>query len=180
MFERWHTYQCIDELVNWQKTASALTSDKERRDKVRIAVVDDQPFAPQQNLRNAGFRVIVDVHDKEDTIVMSVTSWGPCIADSERYRIFDSGFRGAAAERFKHQGGAGIGLYAASTIAKQHFGGKLDVRQGTIRKNVDGLNYYETAFLLELPIHEKIAEPVPRRRAPTHARRTFRRKHTRR
>jgi hypothetical protein len=57
MFERWHTYQCIDDLRNWQKTASVLTSDKEKREKVRIAVVDDQPFAPEQNLRNAGFQV---------------------------------------------------------------------------------------------------------------------------
>jgi DNA-binding NarL/FixJ family response regulator len=57
MFERWHTYECIDQLLNRQKTASVLTSDREKRDKVRIAVIDDQPFAPEQNLRNAGFRV---------------------------------------------------------------------------------------------------------------------------
>lgn len=57
MFERWHTYQCIDELASWKKTASSLTSDKEKRERIRIAVVDDQPFAPEQNLRNAGFKV---------------------------------------------------------------------------------------------------------------------------
>jgi hypothetical protein len=68
MLERWHTYECIDELVNWQKTASALTSDKERRDTVKIAVVDDQPFSPEQNLRNAGFRVdsIGDIKNIEE------------------------------------------------------------------------------------------------------------------
>jgi hypothetical protein len=57
MFEKWHTYQVIDQLADWRKTASALTSDKEKRENIRIAVIDDQAFAPEQNLRNAGFRV---------------------------------------------------------------------------------------------------------------------------
>jgi K+-sensing histidine kinase KdpD len=122
--------------------------------------------------------VIVDVRDHQDKIVTSVTSWGPCIADNERYRIFDSGFRGAAAQRFNQKGGAGIGLYAASTIVKQHFGGRLDVRQGSQRRMFEGANYYETTFILELPIHEKITEPTQRRRTYAHARRSFRRKHS--
>jgi signal transduction histidine kinase len=125
-----------------------------------------------------GQEIIVEVRDHNDKIVVSVNSWGPCIADNERQRIFDKGFRGGAAERFKQQGGAGIGLYAAATIAQQHFGGKLDVRQGSTRKNVDGLNYYETKFLIDLPIHERVLQSTPRSRI-TQRSRSFRRKHTR-
>ncbi|MDP3677295.1 MAG: hypothetical protein Q8R44_19720 [Novosphingobium sp.] len=57
MFERWHTYEQIDSLQRSQRISIALGSDRERRMKVPIAVIDDEPFAAQQTLTNNGYDI---------------------------------------------------------------------------------------------------------------------------
>lgn len=110
-----------------------------------------------------GSEVQIEVHERDRNIVVSVNSWGPCIADNERKKIFERGVRGAAAQRYSKDGGAGIGLFAASTIVREHFKGDIEVRQSNQRQHVDGYNYYSTSFILSFPIFSQVEAPTKAR-----------------
>lgn len=65
MFERWIRYAAIEDLQSPLRANLAAQSDREKRAKVQIAVIDDQPFSAEQNLRNLGFSIsaIGDIKD---------------------------------------------------------------------------------------------------------------------
>lgn len=102
--------------------------------------------------------VLIDITEDEKHITVKVESWGPCIAANEKARIFDRGFRGAAAENSKRESGAGVGLYAASAIIKEQFQGALTVEQSDQRRSFGGAGFYRTAFKVRLPIGQKAAQ----------------------
>lgn len=56
MFGPWMVKQ-IGDLTDQQSVRSALLNDRERRGKVPIAVIDDEPFAAQQTLTNHGYDI---------------------------------------------------------------------------------------------------------------------------
>ena len=102
--------------------------------------------------------VVIHILEDDNDISISVESWGPCIAANEKLRIFDRGFRGAAAENSKRESGAGVGLYAASAIIKEHFQGSLTVDQSDQRRAFGGAGFYRTIFRVRLPIAQKVAQ----------------------
>ena len=52
-------------------------------------------------------------------VTVEISSVSPTIADEDRARIFDKGYRGNLAERLTARG-AGLGLYLGQTVAKAH------------------------------------------------------------
>lgn len=58
MFEKLFSYRQIASLEPKRNFFAATTNDKQRRSKVSIAIIDDEPFTAQQNLTNHGY----DVH----------------------------------------------------------------------------------------------------------------------
>lgn len=63
MLEKFRRYQQIAELEGAQRAAKVLENDISRRQRVPIAVIDDQPFPPQNILQNNGYdiRVLGDI-----------------------------------------------------------------------------------------------------------------------
>lgn len=57
----------ISDLQNDKKLAARLRAPTELRRSVKIAVIDDQPFAPEHNLRNNQFQIdtFTDIHQVE-------------------------------------------------------------------------------------------------------------------
>ena len=54
MFERFLSYRQIGDLEGYQSLQAATLNDRERRAKVPIAIIDDEPFSAQQTLTNHG------------------------------------------------------------------------------------------------------------------------------
>ena len=52
-------------------------------------------------------------------VTVEVSSVSPTIADEDRARIFEKGYRGTSAEKLAARG-AGLGLYLGQTVAKAH------------------------------------------------------------
>jgi len=50
-------YKDIEALEEWTRKEARRKSEQEKRTAIRIAIIDDQPFSGQQNLRNAGYNV---------------------------------------------------------------------------------------------------------------------------
>lgn len=57
MFEKFLSYRGVEDLADWQRKTSTVRSEQQKRANVKIAVIDDQAFSPQQNLRNAGYSI---------------------------------------------------------------------------------------------------------------------------
>lgn len=74
MFGKFRQYQQIAELEGRQRTAKALENDISRRQRVPIAVIDDQPFPPQSILQNNGYdiRVLGDIKSLSEVQNFSV------------------------------------------------------------------------------------------------------------
>ena len=96
---------------------------------------------------------------KDAEIGIAITSKGLCIFDdgkkitkNENEKIFQKGFRGAAA---KKKDGTGVGLFLARKLAKQ-IGGELRLLENyTIDNNNELKNLKKkNIFYLELPIKE--------------------------
>lgn len=68
MFERWFSYHQIDDLTSSFKLSAASKTDRDRRSLVPIAVIDDESFKPEQNLRAIGYdiRVIGDIKSLDE------------------------------------------------------------------------------------------------------------------
>lgn len=58
MFEKLFSYHEIGELQRDQNYASAIRNDRDRRKRIPIAIIDDEPFAAQQTLTNHGYNVM--------------------------------------------------------------------------------------------------------------------------
>ncbi len=86
-----------------------------------------------------------------DWIKVNVQSWGPCIANNERTRIFDRDFRGVAVRDKESRDGSGIGLFACKAIIEGQFRGKISVSQTGDPVFIDGANFYFTDFEIVLP-----------------------------
>jgi len=96
---------------------------------------------------------------KDAEIGLAITSNGLCIFDdgkkinkNENEKIFEKGFRGAAA---KKKDGTGVGLFLARKLAKQ-IGGELRLLENGSIKNTEKLKNLKkkNIFYLELPIKE--------------------------
>lgn len=75
MFERWHTYRTKEQLARSEYQLWRHLSDKEKRQRVTIGVIDDAAFAPKQNLENLGYNVKylgdpIDISSVEDTQIV--------------------------------------------------------------------------------------------------------------
>lgn len=57
MFEKWTTYQTVHDLEKAGAQPWRSMSENQRRSRVSIGVIDDQPFSPQQNLERLGYRI---------------------------------------------------------------------------------------------------------------------------
>jgi len=74
MLGKFRRYQQIAELEGRQRTAKALENDISRRQRVPIAVIDDQPFPPQNILQNNGYdiRVLGDIKNLNEVEGFSI------------------------------------------------------------------------------------------------------------
>lgn len=57
MFERLLSYKLIEDIEIDYRFANSRSSDRARRSSVSIAVIDDEPFKPEHNLRNVGYEI---------------------------------------------------------------------------------------------------------------------------
>lgn len=57
MFERWLSYETAPSLERPEYQIWRTLSDRERRAKIIVGVIDDSPFQYKQNLENTGYRV---------------------------------------------------------------------------------------------------------------------------
>jgi signal transduction histidine kinase len=92
-------------------------------DPVRVAEIVNNVVSNAIRYTPAGGRIEVDCRRSDGTLMLSVTDSGPGIADSDRERIFDPGYRGSAAPGTT---GSGLGLALAKRFAQEH-GGAIEV-----------------------------------------------------
>ena len=57
MFERWISFETAPALERPEHQIWRTLSDRERRSKIVVGVIDDSPFQYKQNLENTGYRV---------------------------------------------------------------------------------------------------------------------------
>jgi len=90
-------------------------------------------------------------------VEMSVESSGPPIAEDEKIRIFENGYRGPWSKGMHHEG-LGVGLYIAKIVADAH---DLEIRVRSIPRNYsrEGIPVFSNTFSLKIPI----SDPVERR-----------------
>ncbi|MBY5935180.1 HAMP domain-containing histidine kinase [Tateyamaria omphalii] len=93
--------------------------------------------------------VEVGVYDLEAKTVVSVTSIGPRIAESEVEKVFSVGFRGQTASKLR-PAGTGIGLSVAKEIVEK-FSGELSVEQTGEVVQREGTAYRTTTFTFSVP-----------------------------
>jgi signal transduction histidine kinase len=94
----------------------------------------------------SGSDVTISFSENDNSITLSVTSYGPEIRADEREKIFDPFFRGEAA-RVAASEGTGFGLGLAKVIATTA-GLRLEVEQGSTRKPSFG---FRTTFRAHYP-----------------------------
>lgn len=92
--------------------------------------------------------ILIDVHDEENCIKFSVSSYGPRILPGEEKKIFQPFYRGEAA-RHQEEEGAGYGLYVSQLIATQHLGSEIKVEQDSKQKPRFG---HWTTFSIDIPL----------------------------
>ncbi len=98
-----------------------------------------------------GSRILIEVHDRDECIDFSVSSYGPRILPEETKQIFRPFFRGKEAQKQEEEG-AGYGLYVSQLVATQHLGSEIKVTQ----ESSPNPNYgYWTTFSLEIPLKAK-------------------------
>lgn len=72
-----------------------------------------------QKYSRQGGHVVLQVVEGASSVDVSVISEGAKLSDEEKLRIFERGYRGAAARQV-HPSGMGLGLYIAQTVAQAH------------------------------------------------------------
>jgi hypothetical protein len=68
MFERFTRYRQIDDVASEHHLLSVKQNDRDRRALIPIAVIDDEAFKPEQNLRALGYdiRVVGDIKSVDE------------------------------------------------------------------------------------------------------------------
>jgi two-component system, OmpR family, sensor histidine kinase BaeS len=107
-------------------------------DPMRVAEIVNNVVSNAIRYTPAGGRVEVDCRRSDGTLMLSVTDTGPGIADLDRERIFDPGYRGSAGSGTT---GSGLGLALAKRFAEDH-GGSIEVL---------GANGSGAQFVVKLP-----------------------------
>lgn len=98
--------------------------------------------------------VEVTIHDSNDSIIFSVSSYGPAILAEELEKIFQPFYRGKLAEKVEEEG-SGYGLYISQLIAKRHLGTEISVTQDA--QETRGMGYW-TTFTIVFPLKTVIAK----------------------
>ncbi len=93
------------------------------------------------------------IEENETDIIFRVESFGPRIRESEKEKIFEKNYRGELTESDNVRG-SGIGLYAARTIMRTHFGGDVKVNQFE-NQWIDGQEFFKTRFTV---LMKRVAE----------------------
>ena len=135
-----------------------LEVDKDLFDVVILNIIDNAvkySFDPEERLKHGlqakpasmedRENVLVTAEKEENSIAITISSYGIEIPESERKRIFDRDFRGTYALREGGKG-SGIGLYLAKEIIEKH--------RGTI-ESIPKTSPYNTVFKITLPKREK-------------------------
>lgn len=83
-------------------------------------------------------------------VEMAVESSGPPIADEEKSRIFENGYRGAWSRGMHHEG-LGVGLYIAKIVADAH---DLEIKVRSVARNYsrEGIPVFSNTFSIRIPI----------------------------
>lgn len=98
-----------------------------------------------------GMEIDVLLSKDDEFSHLLVTSCGPKIADDERSRIFERGYRGVEAVD-SGETGTGLGLYAARNMVQDDFGGEIAVEQDP-HVTMSGLySAYRTTFRVSIPL----------------------------
>lgn len=95
-----------------------------------------KPSSPEDKVN-----VLITAHEKNDSVVITISSFGLEILEHEKGKIFDQEFRGVKA-RERYPVGTGIGLYIAKKIIELH-NGELEL--------VPQAYKYNTVFRITLP-----------------------------
>ena len=88
--------------------------------------------------------VLITATEGNDSVIITISSYGLEILEEERDKIFDRGYRGLKAKE-RYPVGAGIGLYIAKKIIELH-NGKIELVTHTPK--------YNTIFKIILPKEE--------------------------
>lgn len=108
----------------------------EERDKLSLQAKPSS-FGDKEN-------VLITAKEKENSVIIEISSYGLEILEEERDKIFDKGFRGVKVKE-RYPVGAGIGLYVARKIVELHKG-KIEL--------VPNNHKYNTVIKITLPKEE--------------------------
>jgi signal transduction histidine kinase len=125
-----------------------VLADQRRLEQILVNLLSNaHRFTP------AGGRIIVEVREEEDEVVIAVSDTGPGIPEYERQVIFEPFYRGREGSSRRVSGGMGMGLAIAKSLVDLH-GGRIWVESG------EG----GSTFLLAIQRHfEPVVEPVKAR-----------------
>jgi signal transduction histidine kinase len=91
--------------------------------------------------------------DLENSILFSISSYGPRILPEEENRIFTPFYRGQVAKKQEEEG-SGYGLYISQLVAVNHLGTKIVFEQDPKQKPNFG---HWTTFSVEIPLKAIVA-----------------------
>jgi two-component system sensor histidine kinase BaeS len=92
-------------------------------DPVRIAEIVNNLVSNAIRYTPGGGRIDIDCRRSGDALMLTVNDGGPGVSRADAGRIFESGFRGAAAA---HTEGSGLGLSLVKRFVEEH-GGTIEV-----------------------------------------------------
>ncbi|MEA3031361.1 MAG: hypothetical protein QOG13_2686 [Sphingomonadales bacterium] len=78
MFEKLRSYRLVEELETNFRLSAARSTDRDRRAAIPIAVIDDEQFKPEHNLKNVGYNItfLGDIKD-----IREVTEYNIILCD---------------------------------------------------------------------------------------------------
>lgn len=95
---------------------------------------------------------MIDIHieDKSQETQIVFKSLGPKIDNTEKFTIFERGYRGIHALESARPG-SGVGLNLARHLVENHFGGTITVHQSESAEEREGELFYWTEFIILIP-----------------------------